>query len=239
MKLKLIRNKTTKKCIQCGIEFQAAQKNCNYCSVECFKLGDPLRSVPKYLLIQEKNKDRKSTPQVDNWIAAEQGKHFCQCGCGEEIIIKALHRFHGIPKYIYDHRYNDEDHVKEISETMREKMSGENSPSWEGGSSHKEYCYKFNKKCRENNRKKFGNKCFLCGNPSETRKLSVHHVDYNKNQGCDSSNWKLVPLCGSCHSKTNGKINKKYYEHLFSTLLMIREIVFDYSGKIDYRSIGI
>lgn len=33
------------------------------------------------------------------WIEENQGKHFCQCGCGEAIEIKIHHHVRGIPKF--------------------------------------------------------------------------------------------------------------------------------------------
>jgi hypothetical protein len=42
---------------------------------------------------------------VAEWIEYHQGKHFCQCGCGSEIVIKAHHHnpYCSIPKYISGH----------------------------------------------------------------------------------------------------------------------------------------
>lgn len=70
------------------------------------------------------------------------------------------------------------------------------------------YCYKFNVDCREHNRDKYNRKCFFCDiNEADCdRKHSIHHVDYNKNQGCDDTpDWKLIPLCRRCHGITGGK----------------------------------
>jgi hypothetical protein len=37
------------------------------------------------------------------WVEQEQGKHFCQCGCGQPIPIKPWHHSEGIPKYLPGH----------------------------------------------------------------------------------------------------------------------------------------
>lgn len=44
--------------------------------------------------------------------------------------------------------------------------------------------------------------CSMCGKSEEEngRRLPVHHIDYDK-KNCDMSN--LIPLCNSCHTKTN------------------------------------
>lgn len=80
---------------------------------------------------------------------------------------------------------------------------GEGNPMWLGGKSFEPYCHKFNDELKEYVRDKFGRQCFICGSPENGRKLSVHHVDYNKLQGCKGKTWTLIPLCNSCHPKTN------------------------------------
>jgi len=56
----------------------------------------------------------------------------------------------------------------------------------------------FSEKLKEDVRKRFGNKCFLCGKKQSAlpRKLDVHHINGNKQ--CEDIN-NLVPLCPSCH----------------------------------------
>ena len=41
--------------------------------------------------------------KVDLFVAREQGKHHCQCGCGKLIVITKNHYSNGIPKYISGH----------------------------------------------------------------------------------------------------------------------------------------
>lgn len=278
---------------------------------------------------------------VKEWCAQEQGKHFCHCGCGQEIIIKPRHKQlnRGIPKFISSHNVYTEEfkknntiihtgkkiseehkikisngnkgkilseetrkkisilntgkkrseevkkgmserqtgkilseetkrkigrkgednknygrkiseeqrqnmskarvgykHTKEAKKNMSKAQSGKNNAAWLGGISFGKYCSKFNNKCKEQNRNKFNNQCFLCGKPQNDlkNKLAVHHIDYNKQQGCNNKKWSLVPLCSSCHSKTN--FDRDYYQDLILNLLKIRKIIFDYESKIDYRS---
>ena len=42
-------------------------------------------------------------PEIDEFIKENQGKHFCHCGCGEEIEIRRSHYTTGIPKYVQGH----------------------------------------------------------------------------------------------------------------------------------------
>jgi len=68
-----------------------------------------------------------------------------------------------------------------------------------------EYCEKFDNACRERIRDKHDRLCFYCGKDeyANNAKMSVHHIDMNKDQGCNGHDWKLVPLCRSCHGKAH------------------------------------
>lgn len=108
---------------------------------------------------------------------------------------------------------------KHSDETMK-KLTGENSVHWKGGISFEPYCPKFNKKFKESIRNKFERKCFLCNKPETDngKKLCVHHVNYDKNCLCNDIKCEFVPLCNSCHSKTNN--NREYYENMITEKLL-------------------
>jgi predicted DNA-binding protein YlxM (UPF0122 family) len=88
------------------------------------------------------------------------------------------------------------------------------NPNWKGGLSYQKYCYRFNIKFKDHIRNKFGRKCYICGTSENITKeqLCVHHIDYNKNAICNGKEWAFVPLCRSCHAKTNG--NRWYWFNL-------------------------
>jgi len=89
---------------------------------------------------------------------------------------------------------------------------------WNGFVTKQKYCNLFNEKFREKIRDRFYRKCFLC-NKSEInngKRLSVHHVNYNKNCLCGSV-CEFVPLCMKCHAKTNG--SRQYWEDLIMCYL--------------------
>lgn len=90
---------------------------------------------------------------------------------------------------------------------------GKNNPSWKNGASFEPYCSKFNEEFKEYIRDKFGRVCFLCPKTEEEngRKLSVHHVNYNKDCGCDNDETcQFVPLCNKCNAKVN--FNREMWE---------------------------
>lgn len=79
------------------------------------------------------------------------------------------------------------------------------------------YCEKWTAELRERVRAYFGYMCAECGTPETDRKLSIHHVHYNKKTCCDGSPRDLVPLCVSCHMRTN--IDKEYWENHFTEMI--------------------
>ena len=68
-------------------------------------------------------------------------------------------------------------------------------------------------------RKQFSNVCFLCGKTEEEngRLLDVHHVNYNKKCGCDTTKCICVPLGRSCHSGTGA--DRDYWQALIIEML--------------------
>lgn len=110
-----------------------------------------------------------------------------------------------------------EEHRRKIGNAhrgrARPKLRGEHSPNWKGGKSFEPYCPAFTKQLKEDIRNVFRRRCFLCGLSENGKRLHVHHCDYNKGQGC-GQRWSLIPLCQSCHSKTN--FNRHYYFNLLA-----------------------
>ena len=106
------------------------------------------------------------------------------------------------------------------SDKNRQKQSatyqGISYDEWDGYANESPYCEKFNESCRERNRDKHGRVCFICGKEEieNGRKLSVHHCDMRKTQGCDGEKWKLVPLCNSCHGKAHNQLWQARIEYL-------------------------
>lgn len=103
------------------------------------------------------------------------------------------------------------DAVKRGFEKKSAKAQGITYDEWEGFVSESSYCPAFNEMCRESNRNKYNRMCFLTGLPEENnvdkngkqRRLSVHHYDMDKMQGCDGKKWKLVPLCVEWHGRAH------------------------------------
>jgi len=108
---------------------------------------------------------------------------------------------------------------KKLSEKTKEKMSlahlGKNNHNWQGGISFEPYPTDWVDLLKESIRKRDNYICKLCGIHQDelkswSKKLDVHHIDYNKNN-CNPDN--LISLCRNCHMKTN--IDRKYWQNYF------------------------
>jgi len=115
--------------------------------------------------------------------------------------------------------------TNETRRKQSEAQKGEKGSNWMGGISFFPYCPKFNSEFKERVRAFFNHQCAECGEPQKDKALAVHHVNFNKGSCCDPYAPRLfVPLCASCHSKTNS--NRDYWEQHFTE--MINEY---YGGK--------
>ena len=99
--------------------------------------------------------------------------------------------------------------------------SGPKASNWQGGKSFGPYSIGFNRKRREKVRRRDKRTCQLCGMTSKEQgqALDVHHWDYDKSK---TDPYYFVALCHSCHSKTQGKYIREYYEELFRQMMQER-----------------
>lgn len=125
------------------------------------------------------------------WVGGLQSAQCEQCGA---VMLRARSRVNAYEKQFCSMacrgRWNS-DHY-----------AGEGNPNWRGGLSFEPYPPSFNEALREQIRTRDGRLCLVCGTTEEAngQKLSVHHVDYDKDN-CTPGN--LISLCHGCHSKTN------------------------------------
>ncbi len=104
------------------------------------------------------------------------------------------------------------------NETIK-KLSGINSPCWQGGISFEPYGVGFNKQLKKQIRQRDN---YICQECKQTEKqlgytLGVHHIDYNKKNNNINN---LISLCRSCHCQTNYNRNDwtKYYNDIVGGL---------------------
>ena len=101
---------------------------------------------------------------------------------------------------------------KHLSEKTKKKIgesnSGPNNGNWRGGISFSRYCHRFNHCLRERVRIFFGRKCLWCNkeesknftSTGKHRRLSVHHITFDKMVCCNKEEPLLAPLCIKCCS---------------------------------------
>ena len=88
--------------------------------------------------------------------------------------------------------------------------------NWRGGISKEPYSFAFTEKLKERIRQRDKYVCQNCSKIQKQelieikRKLSIHHIDYDKNN-CKKNN--LVSLCYSCNTKAN--FNRDYWHKFY------------------------
>jgi hypothetical protein len=188
------------------------------------------------------NKGKKTPPEIRKKMSdAQKGRKM-----PEERKLKISMSTKGKPKGEI-HRKKLADHLKTIkmTEETKKKISdarkgrkmteetkrkigdahrGALSSTWKGGISFEPYCPKFTKEFKERVRAFFDHKCVECGTPQNDKKLSVHHVNFNKQSCCDDSLPLFVPLCRKCHTKTN--YNRIFWKYWFTEMINLL-----YGGK--------
>ena len=99
-------------------------------------------------------------------------------------------------------------------------MRGIPIEEFDGFTQFGDYCEKFNEPLKERVRGFFNRTCVECGKLEENNewgKLSVHHVNFDKNACCNNTRPLFVALCSQCHPKTNR--NREYWEEHFTELI--------------------
>jgi hypothetical protein len=133
-----------------------------------------------------------------------------------------------------NHQYGKKlsgEHRQKISVTRIERgvAVGCKNPQYVNGSSFAPYCEKFNNRRKSAVRTFFG-VCICCGclpeenigymgKPKRLQQLlfSVHHIDHDKEQGCNGKPFNLVPMCKKCHNKENNR-REEYQKYINKTL---------------------
>lgn len=99
---------------------------------------------------------------------------------------------------------------------LSKKFRGKNSHSYIDGRSYENYPEEFNYELKEKIRDRDNHECQNCHMTEEEhiqitgKKLSIHHIDYDKTN-CKEEN--LISLCILCHIKTN--FNRTYWTEFY------------------------
>lgn len=119
---------------------------------------------------------------------------------------------------------------------LKRQRQGSKNPAWLGGIAHAPYDCLFNQEMKELIRTRDNYVCQLCGMPERemTKRLALHHIDYDKNNTLPSN---VISLCNSCHAKVNTK--REYWTEYFRNHLNQMQVNFNKLQKglkIGYQS---
>jgi len=96
-------------------------------------------------------------------------------------------------------------------------LKGKEHFNWKGGISFEPYSPLFNQQLKDRIRVRDNFICQLCGVPELEcdKRLSIHHIDYNK-KNCEKNN--LISLCNHCNSKVN--FNRPKWQAYFESKIL-------------------
>jgi len=178
-------------------------------------------------------------PLAKGWRGGRKIKRICQY-CGEEfeifrnlveqwgwgIYCSAECRVKGQEKKaehecLYCHKkfeaWPSRGNMKFCSNECRYKQwKGSNSPHYTGGVVRVGYGKKFNERLRERIRKRDRYRCVVCGKAERSRKICIHHIDYDR---FNNNPLNLVTLCFHHHGKTTKKSERDWWYFLLSNLV--------------------
>lgn len=218
-----------RKCIICGNEFRTYKHNpASHCSKECQNASSKKRIECVCIHCGQ------TFEEVPSRIKEGKGK-FCSTSCHNEWRSinksgKNSPRWNRVSKnclYCGNSFYASQSKIKEGKGKFCSKECSDNyhvrekSSAWKGGISFAPYCPKFNNEFKERVRDFWHRECGICGQTEQEngKKLSVHHVNYNKMACCDDIPPLFITTCNSCHPVTN--FNREYWESILTELIMI------------------
>ena len=134
----------------------------------------------------------------------------------------------GNPFYGKKHKVETKEIISKIR--IEKKLgSGNTNGQYIDGRSYFPYCFKFNNRRRHAVRFFFDFLCLACGKHQDenivyiknkgfqSQKLPVHHVDHDKEQGCNGKPFNLIPFCRRCHMKEEN--HQEEYRHYVNKTL--------------------
>lgn len=201
------------KCDWCDTEFVrrvSKLHNHHFCSHKCHGLWLRENYEPTQEWREKMSEIQKSKTGLNKW-RREHLKNIQKLQIGKS----------------YEELYGNEK-SRELRDLHRQLWTGENNPAygglygklnpnWKGGISFEPYSSEFNSICKEKIRKRDHYACQICGITQEAhmekynKKLSIHHIDYDKENSAPEN---LITLCFRCNSRANR--DRKYWQKHFN-----------------------
>jgi hypothetical protein len=189
-------------CEECGYPHLNCSKNSKWCSGSCAKTGkdNPFKR-PGFgeRMTGEKNPAKRI--EVRNKLSKKMLNRSPEVRINQGKTLKAL----------------GENHPSRRPE-FRKRMSGENNPNWKGGIACEPYCTQWtDKEYKDWIRMERDGKCFGVDCDGQSKRLCLHHINYNK-KDCRPTN--LITLCVSCNSKAN--TNREWHQAWYTEIMSRR-----------------
>ena len=156
--------------------------------------------------ISEETKRKISESEKGKYVSDETGKKISEANKGRKFSEETKRKLRLAKKIKPTWNKGlklSEEHRKKLSENQWLKgVAGEKHPNWLGGISFEPYGIQFDRKLRKKIRERDNHKCQECNFTEDELgyKLSVHHIDYDKQNNNENN---LISLCKSCHGQTN------------------------------------
>lgn len=158
------------------------------------KIGKPLSEEHKRKLGEVRRGKHFSDEHKQKLREANLGKHYASKETRQKMREAHLGKYHS----------------EESKQKMSKSRLGAKNANWRGGISCDLYGPEFTNSLKQQIRERTNCSCQLCGIKQTSRKLSIHHIDYDK---LNNTTDNLVALCTICHSKTN--YNRKKWKAYF------------------------
>jgi len=211
-----------KVCEQCNVKFEATVFSNNrnrFCSKECYSKWQSKNQVGKNNSNWRKKIKKNCVVCGKEFevIPSRKKAKFCSKECMSSFVKLSCLNCSTIFE-VPLRRKNSAKFCSHNCYTMY--VRGEKHHCWVDGGSFKPYTKEFNQKLKEEIRKRDNYICHKCNITEEEhlivygKILSVHHIDYNKNNSIETN---LITLCNECNLRVNH--NRNYWTGYFKELL--------------------
>lgn len=193
----MVKNRIIIKCLKCGKSFEikkSRENTAKYCSMACYdKHGEnnPYWNKKHSQSIRNKMKLSWRNLVSNGYSPYNKQNLFNECLiCGNKYKV--------VKSRLLETKFCSF-RCKGIYISKNEM--GECGRNWIDGRSYYPYPHIFNKSLKKNIKERDENKCVYCGSSVN---LSIHHIDYDKNNNHTSN---LITLCLRCNSSANSNRN--------------------------------
>ena len=233
------------KCAKCNLNFRTSalkiKTNKNFfCSLDCRDKSRVGKNHPMYGKKWSKESREKLSKtrrhffaigKIRLWMTEEHKQKIREALTGKkrppyskEWIDNMCKSRTGEKNHFYGKSHSEETKQKLSKTLIGLNRRGEKCVFWKGGISFEPYDTTFNKQFKEEIKNRDDYVCQIC--EDKTKKMDVHHIDYNK---LNSIKENCILLCGKCHTKTNHR--REQWKQFFWSLLN-EKYGYEYEGRI-------